>query len=103
MVLKSLFAFAIILAPHCGEGRVEKPAPEARISLEQAREAALVRVPGTVMKEELEREDGRWIYSFDIQPGETGTPLKEVHVHAGDGSILRIEDEAPGEPGGADA
>jgi hypothetical protein len=47
-------------------------APGPQISLETARSTALGRVPGKVLEEELEREDGRMVYSFEIQPDEPG-------------------------------
>lgn len=72
-------------------------ASTARVDLGAARRAALARIPGKVLKEELEHENGRDIYSFDIKPDEAGTALKEVHVDANDGSIVAVEDEEPGE------
>lgn len=71
--------------------RVVPPAlrAEARISEEQALATALARVPNTrVLVLELEREDGRLIYSFDLKvPGKRGH--YEVDVDALTGGVLR--------------
>jgi len=61
---------------------------EAKISEETARATALSQVPnGTIKSSELERENGKLIYSFDITvPGKTG--IDEVNVNAIDGSVV---------------
>jgi Peptidase propeptide and YPEB domain len=67
----------------------------AKIGTEQAREAALRAVPGTVKGSDLETEHGRLIYSFEIKrPGEHG--ITEVNVSAIDGSIVNIHREHAG-------
>jgi hypothetical protein len=64
----------------------------AKISEPQARKIALARVPGEVMSEELEREHGRIVYSYDIkQPGKSG--LEEVQVSAKSGKIVSVKHE----------
>lgn len=64
---------------------------EAEITLEQARETALNREPGKIEEEELEREDGKLVYSFDIRNAR-GT-LTEIQVSALDNSIVSVEEE----------
>src|SRR5689334_25251472 len=61
---------------------------EAKVSEADARATALKEVPnGTVKSEELEREKGKLIYSYDITvPGKTG--IEEVNVNAIDGSVV---------------
>jgi uncharacterized membrane protein YkoI len=61
---------------------------EAKISEATARATALKEVPtGTIKSSELERENGKLIYSFDITvPGKTG--IDEVNVNAIDGSVV---------------
>jgi len=61
---------------------------EAKISEETARATALKQVPnGTVKSNELEREHGKLIYSYDITvPGKSG--IEEVNVNAIDGSVV---------------
>lgn len=65
---------------------------QAKISLEDARTTALKKVPGEIKEEELEKENGKLVYSFDIQA--TGQKdITEVQVSAIDGSIVSIEKE----------
>jgi uncharacterized membrane protein YkoI len=64
---------------------------EAKITMEQARETALKRAPGTVESSELEREHGRVVYSFDIRNSK-GT-IDEVQVSAITGKVVRVEHE----------
>lgn len=61
---------------------------EAKISEADARATALQQVPnGTVKSEELEREKGKLVYSYDISvPGKSG--VEEVNVNAIDGSFV---------------
>lgn len=68
-----------------------KLASQAKITKEQAREIALKRAPGTIEEEELEREHGKLVYSFDIRNAQ-GT-ITEVQVNAKDGSIVSVEEE----------
>ena len=61
---------------------------EAKISEADARATALQQVPnGIVKSEELEREKGKLIYSYDISvPGKSG--VEEVNINAIDGSFV---------------
>jgi uncharacterized membrane protein YkoI len=61
---------------------------EAKIAESDARATALKEVPnGTVKSEELEREKGKLIYSYDISvAGKSG--IEEVNVNAMDGSVV---------------
>ncbi len=63
-------------------------APAKRIPEDSARKIALAAVSnGTIKSHELEREHGKWIYSYDIsQPNMSGT--EEVNVSATDGTIV---------------
>ena len=63
----------------------------AKITLKQASEAALKAAPGKIKEAELERENGKLIYSFDIRTKE-GT--MEVHINAIDGSVVSVETES---------
>ncbi len=65
-----------------------KLAAEAKVSLKDARATALAKVPdGKVVKHELERENGKLIYSFDIRvPGKPG--IEEVQVDAINGDVV---------------
>jgi uncharacterized membrane protein YkoI len=58
---------------------------EAKISMQQAEKTALVMEPGTIKSKELERENGKLIYSFDIR---TKSGIREVNVDAISGNVL---------------
>ena len=65
---------------------------QAKIPVETARAAALNKVPGVIKEEELEKENGKLVYSFDIRAtGQKG--ITEVQVSAIDGSIVSVEKE----------
>jgi len=77
--------------PHKRMTRAERQAAyqkEAKISEDAARATALKEVPnGSVKSEELEREKGKLIYSYDITvPGKSG--VEEVNVNAMDGTVV---------------
>lgn len=65
---------------------------EAKISMDQAREIAVKKAPGTVKSSELEREHGKLIYSFDIQTSKT--EITEVNVDAKDGKVVSVAHES---------
>ncbi len=68
---------------------------EATVSKVQAEKTALGKVPNGVIKsEELEREHGKLIWSFDI--GTNGTKnITEVQVDAKSGNIVSVQSETP--------
>jgi uncharacterized membrane protein YkoI len=72
---------------------------QAKIDEATARKIALERVPGgEIVKSELEEEDGKLLYSFDIKlPGKEG--VEEVHVDAKTGEVLSVEHESDAEAG----
>lgn len=60
---------------------------EAKISERTARETALKEAPGRVRSAEIERENGKLIWSFDVaQTGKSG--VEEVNIDAMDGSVV---------------
>ncbi len=67
---------------------------EAKIAESDARKTALATVPGgKVQSHELERENGRLIYSYDIKvAGKSG--VEEVNVDAMTGEIVAHEHES---------
>ena len=103
-IVLTLTAGALAVAASFGATAPPKAAPrhdvpaalakEAKISLAQARATALAKVPkGEVASEELEREHGKLIYSFDIRvPGKPG--VEEVNVSALDGKVIAMEHES---------
>ena len=67
---------------------------EAKISMKKARSIALKKAPGKISSAELERENGKLIYSFDIKTaGQTG--VTEVAVDAINGDIVDVHHETP--------
>lgn len=72
---------------------VEKPqAEKPKVAMAEARHTALAKHPGKVEGAELETEDGRLVYSFDIK---TKTELREVQVDAYSGEIVSDKVETP--------
>ncbi len=69
-------------------------AKKAKVSLDTARTTALAKVPnGAVRSEELEKEHGKLIYSFDIAvPGKSG--IEEVNVNAITGKVVNKHHES---------
>lgn len=61
-----------------------------RISSEAAIQIALQRVPGQVLKVELDYDNGIFVYEIDIR---TTSGVYEVNVHAITGQILKVEKE----------
>jgi uncharacterized protein YpmB len=68
---------------------------EAKISMKKARSIALKKAPGKVSSAELERENGKLIYSFDIKNSSGGTT--EVNVDAITGEIVSAKLETKAE------
>jgi uncharacterized membrane protein YkoI len=67
---------------------------QAKIPVEDARATASKKVPGEIKEEELEKENGKLVYSFDIQaPGQKD--ITEVQVSAMDGTVVSVEKENP--------
>lgn len=66
-------------------------AKEAKISLEEARQTALARVPGTVIESELDKEKGKVVYEFEIRDKDKKT--FDVLVDAVTGEIIGVEAE----------
>ena len=75
----------------------DKPglAAQATITPDSATHLARLRVPrGRVVAREIEEEDGRLIYSFDMKvPGKSG--IDEVNVDAKTAAIVGVEHESP--------
>jgi uncharacterized membrane protein YkoI len=70
------------------------PRHHAKVTIDQARKTALARVPGTVKAAELEKEKGRWIYSFEIRPEHrTRKIVREVNIDADSGVIVEVTTE----------
>jgi hypothetical protein len=93
-------ALAAFLAGGCASEKCEmcgggKHSAEAKITKEQAQQTALAKVPnGTVKEAELEKENGKLIWSFDITIPDSKN-IKEVAVDAINGEVLGVETETP--------
>ena len=79
-------------------GKKDTPASlakEAKVSMKTARSSALKEVPnGKVRTSEIERENGKLIYSFGIKvAGKTG--IEEVNIDAITGAVVAHEHESP--------
>lgn len=75
--------------------------PQTKITMKDARARALREVPGTVVKEELTQENGKWLYSFDIRPtGASATAAtRMVRIDANDGTVVRTQGSQSGKQG----
>ena len=68
---------------------------KAKITKAEAKKIALAKVPkGKVKEAELEEENGKLIWSFDIATPGT-KDITEVHVDAVTGEVVSIEKETP--------
>lgn len=97
------FSLAVAIAVPMVEAPVAlagKASHQAKVSLEEARRHALEKVPGKVIAEELEKEHGRWIYSFEIEAdGGKADEIKEVNIDADSGEVVAIETEKKAKKG----
>jgi uncharacterized membrane protein YkoI len=71
----------------------------ATVSQQQAEQAALAAVPGTVAETDLDAENGFVVYSVEIN-GPDGT-VTEVVVDAGSGQVLAQQAQDAGDPADA--
>jgi uncharacterized membrane protein YkoI len=64
-------------------------ASQAKITVQQAITAAVSRQSGTVLRAELQNEDGFLVYNVELVSADKR--VHEIKVDAGNGSILRID------------
>jgi uncharacterized membrane protein YkoI len=76
------------------DGKEAKMVREAKITMAQARKAALGRVNGTVEMAKLEREKGRLLFEFEIHPSTNGET--NIHVDALTGEIFKVKEKGGG-------
>lgn len=76
-----------------GKGRKnqDKLMREATVTKEQARATALQRVPGEVQEEEIEKENGKLVWAFDIK--DSGGKIFDVKVDAKTGAVLSADED----------
>jgi uncharacterized membrane protein YkoI len=72
-----------------------KLAAETKVSKADAEKVALAKVPGGTVKDgELEKEDGKVIWSFDITTPDSND-ITEVAVDANTGEVVSVAKETP--------
>jgi Peptidase propeptide and YPEB domain len=64
----------------------------AKLTVQQAINAAVSRQSGTVLRVELQNEDGFLVYNVELASADK--KIHEIKVDAGDGSILRIDTDS---------
>jgi uncharacterized membrane protein YkoI len=69
-------------------------AQNKKIGMTKAKAIAAKQAAGKIESSELEKEGGKWIYSFDIRNGK-GT-ITEVNVDAYTGAIVNVEEAERG-------
>ena len=81
----------------CADSQKPDPAllAQAKVEHAAAERTALTKVPGGVIKEsELEREHGKLVWSFDVQPPKSKNII-EVQVDAVTGKVVSVTTETP--------
>ncbi|MGH9945943.1 MAG: PepSY domain-containing protein [Pyrinomonadaceae bacterium] len=71
-----------------------------KVSMEQARSIALAKVPGTIIEEDIEKENGRLLYAFDIR--DASGKIFDVEIDAITGEVLKATDDDEDEDGDSD-
>jgi uncharacterized membrane protein YkoI len=61
----------------------------AKIDASRAAAAAVAKVPGTVLKTELDNENGNLVYSVEIK--QASNEVRDVKVDAGNGAVLHVD------------
>ena len=79
----------LLLAVAVGFGQKKQ---QAKITKEQATKTALGQVKGgTIQSSELEKEEGKLVWSFDIKAGKE---IREIWIDANTGAYLKTETES---------
>jgi uncharacterized membrane protein YkoI len=68
-------------------------AKKAKLSFAEAKKIALTKAPGQIFNWELEMEDGKIIYSFEIELPDDKKYSREVDVDAMSGKIVEVDKE----------
>jgi hypothetical protein len=105
---EKMFAFRIVALVVLGFGVGAKASPNgepplkeehsglrarAKVSPDTARATALAKATGRIQSQELEEENGRLVYSFDIKvPHRSG--VQEVQVDAMTGEVVSVKHES---------
>lgn len=86
-------AAAALFALVFGVGALKANAQTKKIGMARAKAIALKQAPGKIQSSELEHENGRWIYSFDIR-NRKGT-ITEANIDAYTGVVVAVDEENP--------
>lgn len=87
-VVGSLALAGVIVGASHAQSTTANPA----LSEAAAIEIALAEVPGEITETELEREDGKLVYEFEIIAAADGKEM-EVEIDAETGAVLEVEAE----------
>ena len=68
-------------------------AKKAKLTFADAKKIALQKAPGKIFNWELEMEEGKIIYSFEIELPDDKKYSREVNVDANTGKIIDVEKE----------
>ncbi len=80
----------VACAPTMTQAQLEST---AKVSRSDAQRLALLQAPGTVEKGEIERENGKLVWSFDIRNPRGA--ITEVQIDAITGEVASVEQESP--------
>jgi hypothetical protein len=72
---------------------VAADAQTKKIGMKRAKEIASQQVTGKFQSSELEKEHGKWIYSFDILSSQG--KIMEVEIDAYSGAVIAVDEETP--------
>lgn len=72
--------------------QAKQQAPKDVIPVEAARKSAVAAMPGKVITEKLENEDGHWVYAFDMKTSDS--KVHEVQIDARTGKIVGTDMES---------
>lgn len=91
--MKKITIAAALFALAFGVGAVTANAQTKKIGMAKAKAIALKRASGKIQSSELEKENGKTIYSFDIRNPKGA--ITEVNVDAYSGKIIAVDEENP--------
>ena len=91
-ILQALLVTSLLAIPaFCGQ----KPAAKKHLSGKQAEQIVLKLAPGgKIMSKELEREEGKLVWSFDMKDGDK---VREIWLDAGTGAVVQDKLESAAE------
>jgi uncharacterized membrane protein YkoI len=88
--LRRMAVLAALLSPAIAAAQGTDRAPTPKITVEQAKAAALKVVPGRVTSVVIEKKQGKHVYVVEIAP--RGGGEKDVFVDLDSGQVLGTED-----------